>query len=43
MKIHLGKPKVMVVSLAGEGCSVTTHGGKIEEVQSKISWVKYQC
>ena len=34
MKMHLGKTKVMVVSRAGEGCSVTIDGEKIEEVQS---------
>ncbi len=33
IKMHLGKTKVMAVSRAGEGCSVTIDGEKIE-VQS---------
>ena len=34
MKMHLRKTRVMVVSKAGEGCSVTIDGEKIEEEQS---------
>ena len=34
MKMHLGKTKVMVISRAGERCSVTINGERIEEVQS---------
>ena len=31
MKMHLGETKMMVVSRAGERCSVTIDGEKIEE------------